>query len=307
MSSLFSSSSLALNESASKSSTSPTQSRYIESSSTSPITPATPVKGSPTPRKVPTLNGKGAPPPDELSNGIHKIRLGSDAVSADGRPIPPEKDSAFTASPTVPNGTSPNTAESPVRRNGAVSTKRTPSQWSQWEPAEAAEESSDEEEDDEAFATPSEGLSEVEEEDEDAVDPNLDKTNVAKGTSSSASKDIAGTGKSTIRRHKPSGEETRVKKRLATTKVSALSFDQDGSLGTDLEVCRQVLTLFLTSKMKEAEALCYEKDPDANHLYLLSANGIINGLKVSFLTARLLRPPNSYFQSALMLIWDRRE
>ena len=168
----------------------------------------------------------------------------------------------------------------PVRRNGATPRKRTPSQWSQWELAEAAEESSDEEEDEEAFATPSEGLSEVEEEDEDQVDPNLDKTNVAKGTTASASTDIAGTGKSTIRRSKPSGGETRVKGRSATTKVSALSVDQEAVLGTDLDVCREVLTLFLTSKMKEAEELCFEKDPDANHLYLLSANGIINGLKV---------------------------
>ena len=57
--------------------------------------------------------------------------------------------------------------------------------------------------------------------------------------------------------------------------------DQAGLLFPDLAICREILTLFLTSKMKEAEDLCFEKDPDGTHLYMNSAHSIIQGLKVS--------------------------
>ena len=165
------------------------------------------------------------------------------------------------------------------RRSGMPTRKRTPSMWSQWELADAAEDSSDE--DEEAFATPSEGLSEVEEEDEESpeVDPNLDKTNVGKGAVSNAT-NIAGTGKSTIHRYRAVNAETRVRKR-EPTKGAAAAFSQEDGLAQDLDTCRQVLTLFLTSKMKEAEEMCFDKDPEGSHLYLMSAHGIINGLKAS--------------------------
>jgi hypothetical protein len=145
--------------------------------------------------------------------------------------------------------------------------------------------------------TPSEGLSEVEEEDEEdfekVANPYLDKTNVPKGAEA-GTEDVLGTGPSTIRRTKPGAGQTRVRKREAKhSAATAGEIDQAGNLARDIDICREVLTMFLSSKMKEAEDMCFDKDPEGNHLYLLSAQGIINGLKVSQLRllveARLTR------------------
>jgi hypothetical protein len=168
-------------------------------------------------------------------------------------------------------------------REASIKQPRPASLYSQWDLADAAEDSSDEE--DEAFLTPDEGLSEVEEEDEEdeepvVKNPTLDATNVEKGAKATG-KDVSGTGLSTVRRSKPAQGETRVRKRAATSKVSALEIDQAALLAPDLESCRQILTLFLTSQMKQAEDMCFDKDPDGNHLYLISAHGIINALKVN--------------------------
>jgi hypothetical protein len=94
------------------------------------------------------------------------------------------------------------------------------------------------------------------------------------------SEDVLGTGPSTMRRTKHA-RITQVVRHLHSSKESALSIDQNALLAPDLDTCREALTLFLTSQMQKAEHLCTEKDPDANHLYLLSAGGIIQALKVS--------------------------
>ena len=111
------------------------------------------------------------------------------------------------------------------------------------------------------------------------INPALNATNVSKGATASTS-NILGTGPSTIRRSKPIQSTTRVKPRT-TTKSGALSFDQEKALGPDVDTTREVLRRFLTSQMKEAEDLCYEADPEGNHLYLQSAHGYIQALKVS--------------------------
>lgn len=93
--------------------------------------------------------------------------------------------------------------------------------------------------------------------------------------------DVSGTGTSTMHRSIPtSGEAIKVRRRAPTSKSDALHVDQTAVLHGDLDICRTILTLFLTSKMKEAEDMCFDKDPDGNHLYLISAHGIINGMKV---------------------------
>jgi hypothetical protein len=175
--------------------------------------------------------------------------------------------------------------------------------YSRW--VESDEDSSD---DEMAFRTPTEGLSEVEEDDEeDAEDAVIvdrkkqqpspaytsgpkvvsgEKARTSPAGSSSKgvpvidSDDVLGTGPSTIKRTKP-GKKTQVVRHLNSSKESALSIDQDQLLAPDLDTCREALTLFLTSQMQKAEDLCTEKDPDANHLYLLSAGGIIQALKVN--------------------------
>ena len=242
------------------------------------------------------MNGKGSGSSHDnsLANGVSSLRLGSDAVPVmTDSPSDSPTSTTHVAGVNGVNGHMDPSRELsrdipaggfdvPGPREGLPQRKRTPSMWSQWELEDAAEESSDDDED--AFLTPSEGLSEVEEEDEDGdgtaeVDRNLDKTNVTKGAMA-VTGDISGTGKSTIKRTRAKEGTTHVRKREVTTRSSALAVDQAAVLSTDLDICRQVLSLFLTSKMKEAEDLCFEKDPDANHLYLLSAHGIINGLKV---------------------------
>lgn len=181
-------------------------------------------------------------------------------------------------------------------------------EYSRW--VESDEDTSDEEL---AFRTPSEGLSEVEEDDEDedegeAVIVNRQPvpvpTSDTKSTSASFTKtadpssvpasgsgsgsggvpvidseNVLGTGPSTMKRTKHE-RKTQVVRHLNSSKESALSINQDKLLAPDLDTCRAALTLFLTSRMQKAEDLCTEKDPDANHLYLLSAGGIIQALKV---------------------------
>lgn len=156
---------------------------------------------------------------------------------------------------------------------------RATSLYSQWELEDVAESSSDEED----YATPDEGLSEIGEDEEEPApvirDAQLGANNVEKGAVADT-KDICGTGPSTIHRHQiVSG--TRVRHRIQASKASALSVDQNANLANDIEACRECLTLFLTSRMKEAEDMILEKDPEGTRLYTQSAHAIISGLKVS--------------------------
>jgi hypothetical protein len=178
-------------------------------------------------------------------------------------------------------------------------------EYSRW--VESDDDTSDEEL---AFRTPSEGLSEVEEDDEDeeavivnrqptaAIIPTTTTTattgkNEPTATTKSVSvsgtgpvvdsEDVLGTGPSTMRRTKHE-RITQVVRHLDSSKESALSIDQNALLAPDLDTCREALTLFLTSQMQKAEKLCTDKDPEANHLYLLSAGGIIQALKVCHVT-----------------------
>ena len=139
--------------------------------------------------------------------------------------------------------------------------------------------------DDADYLTPSEGLSEVEEEPDESgavANPTLDETNVEKGAvAGNGDVGKTGPGTSTIRRTMPKASETHVRRRIATAKHDAMTVDQAEVLPRDLDVCREALRLFLTSQIKEAEDLCIDKDPDGNHLYLISGHAIIQALKVS--------------------------
>ncbi|WVO12808.1 hypothetical protein L204_100416 [Cryptococcus depauperatus] len=169
--------------------------------------------------------------------------------------------------------------------------------WSQWEIEDVAVSSSDE---DDAFLTPDEGLSEVEEVEEvedDAVaysaNPaaavaspvssvsstfKIEPTNVKKGAVASNG-DVGGTGRSTVHRTLPTTTEASVKRQVSHNRPPATTVDQAGVLAQDIEICRETLRLFLTSHMKEAEEYCQEKEGEGHHLYLQSAMGIIETLK----------------------------
>lgn len=158
--------------------------------------------------------------------------------------------------------------------------------YGQWVASED-EDTSDEEL---SFRTPSEGLSEVEEEagenDEEEAqivhrqEPVQVQPHEVKQGTIADSQDVLGTGPSIIKRSKPA-RKTQVVRNVHASKESALSIDQAQLLAPDLDACRDILTLFLTSRMREAEEQCREKDPEANRLYMLSAGGIIQALKVS--------------------------
>jgi len=207
--------------------------------------------------------------------------------------------------PTVDSPTSERPPDGPLSGSSKPVKPRKVSErteYSRW--VESDEDTSDEEL---AFKTPSEGLSEVEEDDEEeeAVIVNRQPVTTASSTiapSTSAttatekaptaesgngpvidSEDVLGTGPSTMRRTKHA-RITQVVRHLHSSKESALSINQNALLAPDLDTCREALTLFLTSQMQKAEHLCTEKDPDANHLYLLSAGGIIQALKVCTLS-----------------------
>jgi hypothetical protein len=169
------------------------------------------------------------------------------------------------------------------------------------------------EEDEDVFLTPSEGLSEIGEDEEEAVvatavpitsaspqkvqkglasrtevndpitvptdDKPLDPNNVVKGKLSNMA-DVLGTGPSTLRRSQAQVTDMKVKAR-AISKADALSIDQSALLGADVDTTRELLALFLRSKMREAEEVCIEKDPEGNHLYLQVAYCIFQALKVS--------------------------
>lgn len=216
--------------------------------------------------------------------------------------------------PPVESPTSSRPVDGPLA-GGSTSTSASPivdTEYSRW--VESDEDTSDEEL---AFRTPSEGLSEVEEDDEEEEDegeavivnrqpvpaptiPTSDTKSTPASTTKTAdpssvppagsgsgsggvpvidSEDVLGTGPSTMKRTKHE-RKTQVVRHLNSSKESALSINQDKLLAPDLDTCREALTLFLTSRMQKAEDLCTEKDPDANHLYLLSAGGIIQALKV---------------------------
>jgi hypothetical protein len=239
----------------------------------------------PTGEVPPASNGKKYPglgvdkSADGVTNGVDRMALGSTAVP-------------LVSSPT---STRPPTSVMSPGRSTSTSTSDMGPDYGRW--VDSDDDTSDEEL---SFRTPSEGLSEVEEDDEEEEAVIVNRPPVAAvpviGSSPAQeteegkaagpnkpvrdSENVLGTGPSTIMRTKHE-RVTQVVRHLHSSKESALSIDQEKLLAPDLDTCREALTLFLTSQMQKAEHLCTEKDPDANHLYLLSAGGIIQALKVS--------------------------
>ncbi|ODO03402.1 hypothetical protein L198_02249 [Cryptococcus wingfieldii CBS 7118] len=221
--------------------------------------------------------------------GLSNLRIGT---------VTGEVTESPEASPTVESGSAIGARDAATKRT------RRDSMWSQWELEGVGEDGSSSDEDD-GFLTPSEGLSEVEEEDEDEVEPDaliqsahpaaiaaattivptappsdfkVEPTNVDKGAVVTDTKDVSGTGASTIHRSLPTMTETRVRRHVSH-RPDASTVDQSAVLAEDIETCRGAIKLFLTSHMKEAEDFCQEKAGEGHHLYLQSAMGIIEALK----------------------------
>lgn len=234
---------------------------------------STPTRNGGHPLKSFVPNGKDT---DSVTSGVRDLSLAtsSTAVADSPESVSPVTATTGTDAPITPR--SPADVEAIRRRR-----ERSTSLYSQWD--EEGDETTDDE--DPAFLTPSEGLSEVEEGDEEAEaaeERNVDQHNVVKGASASGQDDVLGTGPSTIHRALPTVTKTEVQRRpnIHASKAGALSVDQAKVLAGDIDTCREILSLFLTSKMKEAEDLSYERNPEGNRLYLQSAQSIIDGLKV---------------------------
>ena len=58
-----------------------------------------------------------------------------------------------------------------------------------------------------------------------------------------------------------------------------LNKDQEALLQPDIKKCQDIIHLFLTSRMKEAETLCYESDPEGVHMYIGTASAVIQTIK----------------------------
>ncbi|KAK8869877.1 hypothetical protein IAR55_000445 [Kwoniella newhampshirensis] len=300
LSSLFSSSSLSSYNADKDSTASPKRSSHLNNSTTANSSGATtPTSlslppGSINSDKYAGLNGKGVPgEANGVKESLAALNLGAVTNSV---AITDSPESSPTTSTAVGAPSHPVSAgSSPDIRPGK---QRAASLYSQWDLEEVGIDSDDEE----AFLSASEGLSEVEEEDETeepqpirsrtAPDDSTilaaasdaptvvhkEPTNVEKGSVAETG-NINGTGASTIKRH-VMGTETKVKRHHSTQpRPSPASIDQAAVLAEDIDTNRVAIRLFLTSRMKEAEAYCAEKEGEAHRLYLQNAVGILESLK----------------------------
>jgi hypothetical protein len=151
--------------------------------------------------------------------------------------------------------------------------------------------------DGEVYATPPEGLSEVEEGDEDDAEaearsmtaPRLAQSPVAVTTTTTTSKPRDETPtlvdpRDAISRarvsHTASVPSAPVVPITPESHRPALtSQEQATTLQEDVDMCRRIIHLFLTSRMKEAENVVYTQDPDGQHMYLQNAAAVIQCIK----------------------------
>lgn len=122
---------------------------------------------------------------------------------------------------------------------------------------------SDSDSDSEQFYTPTDGLSEVAEEEEDEEDGlvvGADDTSVHRAQVSAS----------------PSVLASHINHRA---RHGVAPIDQSSFLRDDISVCAQAVALFLTSRMREAETLIYESDPEAQHMYVQNAGAVIQAIK----------------------------
>lgn len=177
------------------------------------------------------------------------------------------------------------------------------SMYSQWSyDFDAADSDSD----GEVYATPLDGLSEVEEEEEDDDDDDDDAEGPPAYASAHARPSLPGkasSGKTTgLKNHSQDGrslahdDETKHKVRRAPVDVvkpdvvrgprmrgvhvTPMPMEQQAEcLDSDIKKCQEIIHLFLTSRMREAEALALAADPEGQHMYIGNASCVIQAIK----------------------------
>lgn len=162
----------------------------------------------------------------------------------------------------------------------------------------------DSDSDGEVYATPLEGLSEVEEEEEEEEDDDNDRDIGSKANSAAKLSPPAYPFRGTPElqdlslhdRVKAHGDDTKHKVRRAPVDVvkpdvvrgprmrgvhvTPMSMEQQAEcLDSDIKKCQEIIQLFLTSRMREAEALAHAADPDGQHMYIGNASCVIQAIK----------------------------
>ncbi|KAJ9119540.1 hypothetical protein QFC22_003249 [Naganishia vaughanmartiniae] len=175
--------------------------------------------------------------------------------------------------------------------------ERSMSVYSQWSyDFDAADSDSD----GEVYATPMDGLSEVEEEDED--DEHGKRYSVMRQPSARGleslqdSRDVDASNSPIQGRPSPSRVESSHQVRRAPVEsvitdvsktprarhgqVSTMTMEQQAEcLDSDIVKCQEIIYLFLTSHMREAEAKALAADPDGSHMYIGNASCVIQAIK----------------------------
>jgi hypothetical protein len=175
---------------------------------------------------------------------------------------------------------------------------RSMSMYSQWSyDFDAADSDSD----GELYATPLDGLSEVGEEEEEEEVGNRHsfiRQPSAKGTTpvQETSKAVDGSHSPIQARPAPPRVESSHHVRRAPVEsvitdvsktprarhgqVSTMTMEQQAEcLDSDIVKCQEIIHLFLTSRMREAEAKALAADPDGSHMYIGNASCVIQAIK----------------------------
>ncbi len=254
-------------------------------------------------------NGDAASAVSSADSGVSGIalpRIGSGAVS--GLPRDAVNGHALGAGTAIRSPSSPTAAANttfavasdaapPPPTHGHA---RTPSLYSEWSTDGY---DVDDASDDEVYATPPEGLSEVEEEDNEESEEER--------RSLGSPRDAVGTGKPNGIDHKANGVargagaaaaasdldagEPEIHRAIVDTTTSVSSAplapslpaghirlttaEQAAGLAQDIQSCQHVIELFLTSRMKEAERFAYAQDPTGEKMYLQNAAAVIQCIK----------------------------
>ncbi|KAJ9096328.1 hypothetical protein QFC21_005148 [Naganishia friedmannii] len=184
------------------------------------------------------------------------------------------------------------------RLQGLPNRERSMSMYSQWSyDFNAAESDSD----GEVYATPMDGLSEVEEENEDEEHGkrhSIIRQPSARGVASpqEVSRHVDDSHSPIPGRPSPSRAESSHQVRRAPVEsvitdvsktprarhgqVSTMTMDQQAEcLDSDIVKCQEIIHLFLTSRMREAEAKAFAADPDGSHMYIGNASCVIQAIK----------------------------
>jgi hypothetical protein len=246
--------------------------------------------------KLQTMSLSADTSPVALAAPVPSVALSPLTTEPESRSVP-ESTVTSPMDATSSDGLSPSRRSKPRNRSDSV--------YSQWSYDFDVDESDS---DGEVYGTPAEGLSEVEEEDEDEVIPR--PATVARSgaqTTRNPSEEPAPSAsfmpepptqsrtlsipsnhdltrqpssavieRATVEAH----PDMNIGHRVQAHNPSAYTdLDQNAVLQSDIQKCKQIIHLFLTSRMKEAEALCQESDPDGVHMYIGNASAVIQAIK----------------------------